>query len=124
MGFICLISSSGFTFARDIFMLRAHLFWREKEHWRLDNDGFCFLRKFGASGNGSFQRCFLFFLLIVLWHPMGGAKGNGFCMRDGFVDQDCLGAFAFFLFVCVVAELHEGIVHTIRPVAGLRVCRA
>jgi hypothetical protein len=63
---------------------------------------------------------FLFFLLIVLWHPMGGAKGNGFCMRDGFGDQDCLGAFAFFLFVCVVAELHEGIVHTIRSVVRLR----
>jgi hypothetical protein len=59
-------------------------------------------------------------MLIVLWYPMGGAKGNGFCMRDGFGDQDCLGAFAFFLFVCVVAELHEGIVHTIRSVVRLR----
>jgi hypothetical protein len=96
MGIICLISSSGFTFARDVFMLRAHLFWREKKHWRLDNDGFLFFEEIWGIWQWEFSAMFLFFLLIVLWHPMGGAKGNGFCMRDGFGDQDCLGAFAFF----------------------------
>jgi hypothetical protein len=52
---------------------------------------------------------------------MGDAKGNGFACGTDMVIKIVWALLHFS--VCVVAELHEGIVHTIRPVAGLRVPR-
>jgi len=65
MEIICLVSFSGFALFEILLLLQAHLIWRERSTWWLDNDGFVF------ENLGHLAREFssdVVFLLNVLWH--------------------------------------------------------